>query len=63
MRARKMNLWTIVGCTAILLGALYGFKMTKQHDQAPEKEICREPARETALKKASLQLWENIVRL
>jgi hypothetical protein len=37
--------------------------MTKQHDQAPEKEICREPARETALKKASLQLWENIVRL
>lgn len=63
MRAGKMTIWTIVCCTALALSAWIGFNSPKNQEPAPESEICKEPAQGTALKRASLQLWENIVRL
>jgi hypothetical protein len=63
MRARKMTIWTIVCFTALALIALIGIKGSKSREATPEKEICREPPQGTVLKRASLQLWENIVKL
>ncbi|TAH05452.1 MAG: hypothetical protein EAZ17_01010 [Sphingobacteriales bacterium] len=63
MRAGKMTIWMIVCCTALVLSAWIGIKGSKSQEAAPEKEICKEPAQGTALKRASLQLWENIVKL
>jgi hypothetical protein len=63
MRAGKMTIWTIVCFTALVLSAWIGIKGSKSQEAAPEKEICKEPAQGTALKRASLQLWENIVKL
>jgi hypothetical protein len=56
----------IVSITALGIVASYGWMSTNKvtaQECPPEKEISGEPARETALKRASLQLWENIVRL
>ena len=58
-----MNLWMIVSLLALALMASYGYSTKKPVANSVEKEVCREQVRETTLKRASLQLWENIVRL
>jgi len=63
MRARKMNLWMIVSFLALAMIASYGYSTKKPVINTVEKEVCREQVRETTIKRASLQLWENIVRL
>lgn len=63
MRAGKMTIWTIVCCTALVFSAWIGIKGPKTQEVAAEKEICKEPTQGSALKRASLQLWENIVKL
>lgn len=63
MSAGKKNLWMMISFVALGMSLLVGFKVKNSQEAAPEKEICREQPRAAALKKASLQLWENIVRL
>jgi hypothetical protein len=71
MRARKLNLWMIVSVLALALIASYGYSTKKVTDSTTDKEVCKASdkedcktsVRETSLKRASLQLWENIARL
>ena len=63
MKAGKLTIWTIVCFTALALSAWVGFKGSKGQESESDKEICKEQTKGAALKKASLQLWENIVRL
>ena len=64
MRARKMNLWMIVSLLALALVTSYGYSTKKATDTtSTDKEVCREQVKETSLRRASLQLWENIARL
>jgi hypothetical protein len=58
-----MNPWMIISLLALALVASFGYSTKKVTDNTTGKEVCREQVKETTLKRTSLQLWENIVRL
>jgi hypothetical protein len=64
MSARKLDIWMIITFVGLGIVASYGLKQVRiSMETGPDKEVSREHSRTATLKRASLQLWENIVKL
>lgn len=64
MRARKLDIWMIITFVGLGIVASYSLKQArKSMEMGSDKEVSREQSRTATLKRASLQLWENIVKL